>query len=173
MWKDSHCLLRTVNGSFWSFLNSSDIRQTFTGVTLDPSSKVFWTEPSDGFLDDFMDLVLYINTCPSGTPITVEWNKNLPCYVLTCDIQGFEAFTALPTDLPCAYGSLTVSHTSFRTCLGPKNTPAFHVPGMEFFTTTGVYKNEMEWRSPVGTWLRQIIPKGDVERSRELFHIRA
>jgi hypothetical protein len=108
-----------------------------------------------------MDLLLYINTCPPGTPITVEWNKNLPCYVLTCDIQGFKAFTDLPTGLPCAYGSLTVSRTSFRPWLGPKNTPAFHVPGMEFFTTTGVYKNEMEWRSPAGTWLQQIIPKGD------------
>jgi len=128
---------------------------------LDPSGKAFWTEPSDGFLDAFMDLLLYINTCPPGTPITVEWNKNLPCYVLTCDIQGFKAFTDLPTDLPCAYGSLTVSRTSFRPWLGPKNTPAFHVPGMGFFATTGVYKNDMEWRSPAGTWLGQIIPKGD------------
>ena len=41
MWKDSHCLLRTVNRSFWSFLNSSDIRQSFTGVTLDPSGKTY------------------------------------------------------------------------------------------------------------------------------------
>ncbi len=75
----------------------------------------------DGFLDVFMDLLLYINKCPPGFPIT----------------------------------------TSFRPWLGPKNTSAFHVPGMEFFATTGVYKNEREWRSPAGTWLRQIIPKGE------------
>jgi len=38
---------------------------------------------------------------------------------------------------------------------------AFLVPGMEFFATTGEYKNETEWRNPAGGWLRQIIPKGD------------
>ncbi len=32
---------------------------------------------------------------------------------------------------------------------------------MEFFATTGVYKNERELRSPVYTWTRQVIPKGD------------
>jgi hypothetical protein len=32
---------------------------------------------------------------------------------------------------------------------------------MEFFDTTGEYKNETEWRNPAGRWLRQIIPKGD------------
>jgi hypothetical protein len=32
---------------------------------------------------------------------------------------------------------------------------------MEFFATSGVYKDEMEWRNPAGTWLRQIIPKGN------------
>jgi hypothetical protein len=32
---------------------------------------------------------------------------------------------------------------------------------MEFFATTGEYKNETEWRNPAGGWLRQIIPKGD------------
>jgi hypothetical protein len=32
---------------------------------------------------------------------------------------------------------------------------------MEFFSTTGEYKNETEWRNPAGRWLRQIIPKGD------------
>jgi hypothetical protein len=32
---------------------------------------------------------------------------------------------------------------------------------MEFFATTGEYKNETEWRNPAGGWLRQIMPKGD------------
>ena len=32
---------------------------------------------------------------------------------------------------------------------------------MEFFATTGEYKNETDWRNPEGGWLRQIIPKGD------------
>ncbi len=107
-----------------------------------------------------MDLLIYINTCPPGTPIN-EWNKNRPCYVLTGGTQGYKTFTDLPKDLPCAYGSLTVSRKSFRSWLGPKNTSTFHVPGMEFFATTGVYKNETECRNPAGTWLRKIIPKGD------------
>jgi hypothetical protein len=32
---------------------------------------------------------------------------------------------------------------------------------MEFFATSGVYKDEMEWRNPGETWFRQIIPKGN------------
>ena len=59
MWKDSHCLLRTVNRSFWSFLNRPDIRQVFTVVTLDPFGKEYHIKgSSDGFLDAFMDLFL-------------------------------------------------------------------------------------------------------------------
>ena len=42
-----------------------------------------------------MDLLDDINTFPSGTPITVKWNKNLPSYVLTCDIQGSKTFMRL------------------------------------------------------------------------------
>ena len=98
-----------------------------------------------------MDLVFYINTCPSGTPITVEWNKNRPCYESTGDTQVLKEFTDLPKDLPFTYASLTAAHTSFRPWLGPKNTSAFHVPGMEFFTSTGVYKNETEWWNPGGS----------------------
>ena len=170
---DPHCLLRNASKSFWSFLDSSDIQQAFTDVTWD-QEKVSWDSlasffsekrvkvvPSDVFVDAFMDLVLHINTCPPGTPITVEWNPNLPRYDSTCDTQRFKAFTDLPKDLPFVYGSLTVSRTSFRPWLGPKNTAAFHVPGMEFFATTGEYKNETEWRNPAGRWLRQVIPKGD------------
>ncbi len=71
-----------------------------------------------------MDLVLYINTCPPGTQVTVEWNKNLPRYVSNGESQVFKAFTYLPKDLPFAYGCLTVSRTSFRPWLGPKNTSA-------------------------------------------------
>ncbi len=71
----------------------------------------------------------------------------MPCYVLTGGTQGYKAFTDLPKDLPCAYGSLTVSHKSFRPWLGPKNTSAFHVPGMEFFATTGVYKNGYDYHN--------------------------
>ncbi len=32
---------------------------------------------------------------------------------------------------------------------------------MEFFATTGEYKNETEWWNPADRWLRQIIPEGD------------
>jgi hypothetical protein len=170
-----------VNKSCWSFVNSLDIQKAFPTAFTDVTwvrdrlehKKVSWDSldsffsecvkevPSAGFVDAFMDLVLYINTCPPGTPITVEWNKNLPRYVSTGESQVFKAFTDLPNDLPFAYGSLTASRTSLRPWLGPKNTSAFHVPGMEFFATTGEYKNETEWRNPAGAWLRQIIPKGD------------
>jgi hypothetical protein len=163
--KDPHCRLRSVSKSFWSFLNSPDIQQAFTFTTGDwtpestgsPGSKV----RSDGFVDAFMDLVSYINTCPPGTQVTVEWNKNLPRYVSNGESQVFKAFTDLPRDLPFAYGSLTASRTTLRPWLGPKNTSAFHVPGMEFFATTGEYKNETEWRNPADAWFRQIIPKED------------
>jgi hypothetical protein len=139
-----------------------DIQQAFTDVTWDRDRLEYKkVVPSDGFVDAFMDLVLYINTCPPGTPITVEWNKNLPRFVSTGESQAFRAFAELPKDLPLVYGSLTASRTSFRPWLGPKSTSAFHVPGMEFFATTGEYKNETEWRNPAGGWLRQIIPKGD------------
>ncbi len=171
---DPHCLRRTMSKSCWSFVNSLDIQKAFptafTDVTCDRDSwdslDSFFSEcvkevPSDGFVDAFMDLVLYINTCPPGTPITVEWNKNLPRYVSTGESQVFKAFTDLPNDLPFAYGSLTASRSSFRPWLGPNNTSAFHIPGMEFFATTGEYKNETDWRNPEGGWLRQIIPKGD------------
>ncbi len=116
----------------------------FLSQKLSIASLGWYLVPSAGFVDAFMDLVLYINTCPPGTPITVEWNKNLPRYVSTGESQVFKAFTDLPNDLPFAYGSLTASHTSLRPWLGPKNTSAFHVPGMEFFATTGEYKNETE-----------------------------
>ena len=112
-------------------------------------------------MDAFTDLLLDINECPPGTPITVEWNSNLTHYDSTRDTQVFKAFTDLPKDLAFVYGSLTVSRSSFRPWLGPKNSVAFLVPGMEFFATTGEYKNETEWRNPAGRWLRQIIPKGD------------
>jgi hypothetical protein len=141
-----------VNKSFWSFLNSSDACQQAFQANV---------EDEYGFVDAFTDLLFDINASPPGTPITVEWNSNRPRYDSTCDTQVFKAFTDLPKDLPFVYGSLTVSRTSFRPWLGPKNTAAFHVPGMEFFATTGEYKNETEWRNPAGRWLRQIIPKGD------------
>ncbi len=103
----------------------------------------------------WLDVFIYINTSPPRTPITIEWNKNLPLCGSTCDIQEFKAFTDLPNDLPFV-GSLTASRTSF----GPKNTFTFDVPGMEFFATTGEYQKETEWRNPAGTWSGQIIPKG-------------
>jgi hypothetical protein len=112
MWKDTHCLLQTLSKSCWSFLDSSHIRQAFTHT--DGEYVLTLTEPSDGFVDVFMDLLTCINTCPSGTPINVEWNKKLPSYVLTGDTQGCKSFTDLPKDLPFAYGSLTVSRKSFR-----------------------------------------------------------
>ena len=77
------------------------------------------------------DLLFDINECPPGTPITVEWNSNLPRYDSTRDTQVFKAVTDLPKDLPFVYGSLTVSRTSFRPWLGPKNTAAFLVPGIQ------------------------------------------
>ncbi len=96
MWKDTHCLLRPLSKSCWSFLDSPDIRQAFTGFILNTDGETYnFTEPSDGFVDAFMDFLLYINTCPTGTPINVKWNKNLSFYVLTGDNQGYKAFTDL------------------------------------------------------------------------------
>ena len=157
-----------MNKSFWSFLASFDIQQAFqveTVEVLQYGNNLIKKETTkfapNGFVDAFTDLLFDINACPPGTPITVEWNPNLPRYDSTYDTQVFKAFSDLPKDLPFVYGSLTVSRTSFRPWLGPTNTAAFHVPGMEFFATTGEYKNESEWRNPAGRWLRQIIPKGD------------
>jgi len=94
-----------VNKSFWSFLDSPDIQQDFTVVTEEELQygsiklKEYTTKvPSDGFVDAFMDLLFYINTCPPGAPITVEWNTNLPCY--TCDTQVFKEYSDFPKDLP-------------------------------------------------------------------------
>jgi hypothetical protein len=142
-----------VNKSFRSFLDRFDIQQAFQVVTVevamysnDSTSKVKTTKfPSNGFMDAFSDLLFDINTCPPGTPITVEWDPNLPRYDSTCDDQVFKTFTDLPKDLPFVYVSLTASRTSFRPWLGPKNMAAFHVPGMEFFATTGEYKNDTAW----------------------------
>ena len=146
-----------------TFLDSPDIQQAFKFTTWDWDPESPGTQktkvPSDGFVDAFMDLLFYINTCPPGTPITVEWNKNRPCYESTGDTQVLKEFTDLPKDLPFTYVSLTAAHTSFRPWLGPKNTSAFHVPGMEFFATTGEYKNETECRNPAVRWFRQIIPQ--------------
>jgi hypothetical protein len=145
IWKDTHGPLRTLSKSCWSFPNSPDIRTAFTGWILNTDDETYdLKEPSDGFVDAFIDLMIYINTFPPGTPVNVEWNKNLPYYVLTGDNQRCKSFTDLPKDFPFAYGSLTASRKSFRPCLGPKNTPVFHVPGLEFFATSGVYKDETE-----------------------------
>jgi hypothetical protein len=81
-----------VNKSFWSFLDSPDIQQDFKFITWDWDPESPTKVPSDGFVDAFMDLVFYINTCPPGTPITVEWNKNLPRYDSTCESPGFQGF---------------------------------------------------------------------------------
>ena len=84
MWKDTHGPLRTLSKSCWSFLNRPDIRTAFTGWILNTDGETYdLKEPSDGFVDAFIDLMLYINTFPPGTPVNVEWNKNLSCYVLT------------------------------------------------------------------------------------------
>jgi hypothetical protein len=141
-----------VNKSFWSFLDTFDVCQQAFQANV---------EDEYGFVDAFTDLLFDIHACPTGTPITVEWNSNRPRYDSTCDTQVFKAFTDLPKDLPFVYGSLTVSRTSFRPWLGPKNTEAFLVPGMGFFATTGEYKNETECRNPAVRWIWQIIPKGD------------
>ena len=63
------------------------------------------TEPPNGFLDFLMDLMVQINTVPSRTPITVEWNQHLPFYDSTCVHQKFKEFTCLFHDLPFKYGS--------------------------------------------------------------------
>ena len=123
--RDTHCLRRTVNKSFGSFLDRFDIQQAFQVVTVEVSlySNIETTKfAPNGFMDAFSDLLFDINTCPPGTPITVEWDPNLPRYDSTCDTQVFKAFTDLPKDLPFVYGSLTASRTSFRPWLGPKNT---------------------------------------------------
>ena len=62
MWKDTHCPLRTLSKSGWSFLDSSDIRQAFTGYIVNTDGLTYdLTVPSDGFVDTFIDLILYIN----------------------------------------------------------------------------------------------------------------
>ena len=89
--RDPRYMLRSVNKSFLSFLDSPDIQQAFTFTvwdwTLESGGYKETKVPSDGFVDAFMDLVLYINTCPPGTPVTVEWNKNLPRYVSNGESQ--------------------------------------------------------------------------------------
>jgi len=103
-----------VNKSFWSFLDRRYIQHAFQFVNVEVLrySKVETTKfPSNGFMDAFSDLLFDINTCPPGTPITVEWDPNLPRYDSTCDTQVFKAFTDLPKDLPFVYGSLTASRT--------------------------------------------------------------
>ena len=63
MWKDTHCLLRTLNKSCSSFIESTDIRQAFTGYIVNTDGLTYeLTVPSDGFVDAFMDLLTCINT---------------------------------------------------------------------------------------------------------------
>ena len=121
-----------------------------------------------------MDLLAQINIIPPRTPITVVWNKNLPCYDPTCNDQTCKAFTFLPKDLPFAYGSLTTSGqrmprndqivsfriTSFRPWLGPEDSYAFGIPGMEFFATTGECQAETEWQNPAGKLVPSDYTKG-------------
>ena len=102
----------------------------------------------------------------SRTPITVMWNKHLPHFdsTLEDEDQDFKVFTFFPDDLPYNYGSLTAMRTSVRPWVG-RSGVALEVPDLEFFATTGEYKDEQEWRNPEGTWFRQIIPQGWVWKS--------
>jgi hypothetical protein len=98
----SHCcrcgILCCHNGNGLKFESKLEMRiqQDFTFTVWDwipespgyPETKV----SSDGLVDAFMDLVLYINTCPPGTQVTVEWNKNLPRYVSNGESQVFKAY---------------------------------------------------------------------------------
>ncbi len=87
--------------------------------------------------------------CPTHTPITVVWNKNLFRCVSTGG-QDFKEFTDLSKDLPFLYDSLTTWRTTFRTCFGPINTSVFDVPGTEFFGTTGEDEKVTVWWNPTG-----------------------
>ncbi len=68
--RDAHCLRRTVNKSFWSFLDHRYIQHAFQVVTVEvvqfgnnSTSKVKTTKfPSNGFMDAFSDLLFDINT---------------------------------------------------------------------------------------------------------------
>ena len=79
-----------------------------------------------------MDLMVQMNTVLPCTAITVVWNQHLPCYDSTCVNQEFKAFTCLPDDLAFKYGSLT----AWRSLFGP-DFKRSHVPGLEFFFSTG------------------------------------
>ena len=101
----------------------------------------------EDFIDTFEYLVININIMSPRTPITVMWNKRLPRFDSTLEDQEFKEFTVLPDDLPYNYGSLTAMYRSLRPWVG--RTPlALEVPGLEFFATTGEYKDEKEWRNP-------------------------
>ncbi len=82
-------------------LNSTQSNQVGSWVeTLDPIGKEYQiTEPSNGFLDSFMDLLIYVNTCQTRTPITVEWNTICPfCSCLWYPgFQGVYWFTERPS----------------------------------------------------------------------------
>ena len=106
-----------------------------------------------------MSLLINITIMMSRTPITIMWNKHLPCFDSTFEDQEFKVFTVFPDDLPYNYGSLTAIHTSFRPWIG-RTQYTLDVPGLEFFSTTGEYKEETECRNPEGKWFRQIIPQG-------------
>ena len=98
--EDQHHLW-TSSRSCWSFFNkTTDIQYVFADFTWDEINKESQkTEPPNGFLDVFMDLIVRINTVPPHTPITVVWNQHLPCYDSTFDNQEFKVFTWLSPDL--------------------------------------------------------------------------
>ena len=96
------------------------------------------------FTEAFDDLVVHINYLPPRVPMPIVWNKHLSHFDSTREHQFYQAFAFLTSDLPFNYGSLTAWRTSFRPWLGSTYMPAFDVPGLEFFATTGEYQGEME-----------------------------
>ena len=146
--------MRNTSRSYRSFCTKKDIRRAFSKTE---EGKHIYV-PED-FIEAFEYLVINMNIMPPRTPITVMWNKHLPRFDSTLQDQDFKAFTSFPDDLPLNYGSLTAMRTSFRPWVG-RSGAALEVPGLEFFATTGEYKDEQEWRNPEGTWFRQIIPQG-------------
>ena len=106
--------------------------------------------PSNGFLDAFIDLLVQINTVPTHTPITVVWYQHLPCYDSTFDDQELKTFSFLPPDLVFKYGFLTTWISSFRPWAGSDESRALPVPGLEFFTPTGLGMSEGDGMSKPG-----------------------
>ena len=143
--------------SYWSYCTKNDILRAFNHGSTGEDRKCIHV-PKD-FMDAFQDLVVNINITPPHTPIIIVWNKHRPHFDSTYENQEFKTFTDLSTDLPFEYGSLTVCLTSFRPWFGSSDMSVLHIPGLEFFDTTGEYKGETMTKPD-----RIMVPSGNTDR---------